>query len=469
MPIRFSILALLLYMFTFNAHAGGVLGSMQGFWDGLGGMSNVSGPTAYQGQSAGYYTLGNLYARTPVKNVYPLSIQLPSARGGCGGIDIFAGSFSFINADQFIKTGKAIVNNAKGFAFQLALETISPVITEKLEELQNKMQEINSMNINSCETAAALVGGMWPKHDRASATICATMGNKKGIFDDYAQAKHECESGGKRAETSKKVEDRSDAIKLDDVNIAWKALRESNFFGAGGNFDKQLAELFMTLSGTVIILAPKNDDDGPKFEFVTARIAHNDVISTLMDGGQIKTHRCDEADKCLNMIKEGNHHQITAGKAFKTRVQTLLESMISKIIIDEELDKQELALLNMTSIPIYRVLNVYAAYSGAGTIFELPVYSEAISLHILYAYLNDILRQVTVASDRLVLGSEDQLAHFKDGLKDARTALAEREIKTNQSYTTLMQMVDRTMFVEGILAKEMGESLAESLQWSRQL
>ena len=32
-----------------------------------------------------------------------------------------------------------------------------------------------------------------------------------------------------------------------------------------------------------------------------------------------------------------------------------------------------------------------------------------------------------------------------------------------------MQMVDRTMFVEGILAKEMGESLAESLQWSRQL
>jgi len=444
--------------------AADVSGSMQEFWRGMGGDVNVSNSATYQGQSAGYYTLGNIHARTPVKNLYPLSVQLPHARGGCGGIDLFQGAASYLNAEQLVAAIKSIANNSSGFAFQLALETISPVIAEKVEELQGWAQKINAMNINSCETAASLVGGIWPQHDRASATVCASMGNGSGLFKDYAEAKHACETGGKRADTNRRVAKEADSLPIEDVNIAWKALKDSGFFGTNEN---ALAELFMTLSGTIIIHAPDADNVGPKYEFISARIAHSDIITTLLDGGDIKTHTCGETEKCLQVTKEGGIHRISPETAFKVKVQNLLESMIDKIREDTALSPQELALLNMTSIPIYKTLNVYAAYSGAGTIFELPVYAEAIALQILYEYLNSILRQVTVSADRLVLASDLHLDRFKTDLREARKALSEREIKSNQTYAALMQLIDRTMMIEGMLSRQMGTPLVESLQWSR--
>ena len=43
------------------------------------------------------YTGGSLMMRAPGRN-YPLAtVQLPSLRAGCGGIDIYGGAFSFIN------------------------------------------------------------------------------------------------------------------------------------------------------------------------------------------------------------------------------------------------------------------------------------------------------------------------------------------------------------------------------------
>ena len=59
----------------------------------------------------------------------------------------------------------ALVRNGIGF-FDLALETLSPVIAETMKDLRAKLQALTQANINSCETAEALVMGMWPKSQR---------------------------------------------------------------------------------------------------------------------------------------------------------------------------------------------------------------------------------------------------------------------------------------------------------------
>ena len=105
-----------------------VASSMNSFFNDAGGAANVTGPTAYQGQSAGYYSLGNAWTRFPQKSVSPFNLQLPSARAGCGGIDLFTGSFSFINAAEMVAMLKATANNALGFAFKLAIDSVSPEI-----------------------------------------------------------------------------------------------------------------------------------------------------------------------------------------------------------------------------------------------------------------------------------------------------------------------------------------------------
>ena len=150
----------------------GVEGEMQSFMSDMGVQGNVTGPSAYQGQSAGYYSGGAVWSRFPQKNIQPFNIQLPHARAGCGGIDLFAGSFSFINTAELVAMLKATANNALGFAFKLAIDTISPEIGKVMDELAQKVQQMNQMNISSCETAQALVGGLWPTSDTASSVIC---------------------------------------------------------------------------------------------------------------------------------------------------------------------------------------------------------------------------------------------------------------------------------------------------------
>src|SRR3546814_5147415 len=68
-----------------------VASEMNSFFSDVGGAANVTGPSAFQGQSAGYYSLGNVWTRFPQKSVQPFNLQLPSARAGCGGIDLFSG------------------------------------------------------------------------------------------------------------------------------------------------------------------------------------------------------------------------------------------------------------------------------------------------------------------------------------------------------------------------------------------
>ena len=176
---------------------------MQTYFDDAGARANVTGPTAFEGQSAGYYSGGNVWTRFPQKSIQPFNLQLPSARAGCGGIDLFAGSFSFINTAELVAMLKATANNAIGFAFQLAIDAISPQISGVIKDMSQKMQQINQMNISSCETAQGLVGGLWPKMEATRATICEAVGNSQGLFSDWAASRQGCNNGDKRGEQAR--------------------------------------------------------------------------------------------------------------------------------------------------------------------------------------------------------------------------------------------------------------------------
>lgn len=442
---------------------------MQEYWNEMGGYSNVNGPASYDLQSAGYYSLGGLYARAPVKNTQLAHISLPSLSAGCGGINIYNGGLSFINSEQLTELLKAISANAQGFAFQLALETVSPVIAEKVEELQTWIQRINALNINSCEAAATLVGGVWPRHDQASRTICSTLSGSTGMASDYVQAKHRCQTD--REQSLKGINDRNpemaNALLAENINLAWKSIKDSKIFN-DGKADSTLAEVMMTLSGTLIIHAPKNERDSPKFEYISPKAASSEVISALLDGGRIRYHKCDEYSKCINLRQEGGVHEIEERYAFKAKIQNLVSSIIHKIQIDEPLNEEEKGFINnKSSIPIYKILNVYAAYSGAGALFELSAYSEAIALQIMFEYLDDLISKVEQSTNILMIADDDHLQRFKRDIRELRKTLAAREIKTHQNFATLMTLVEKAMVVEGVLAKSIGSPLAEAYQWGK--
>lgn len=431
------------------------------FFDSLGFSSNVSGAGAYQGQTAGFYTGGSLFARNQVRNTQLASLQLPSYRAGCGGIDLFTGGFSFINSDNLVNTLENIGNNAVSFAFLLALESMAPVVESTTVILQDWMQKINQSNINDCQAAASLVGGMWPKTDTAQKNICEAIGSSNNIFSDWTAARHGCGVGGQRTdilENAKKDPLYQDAI-LQNTNVAWNAIQKQNFLAK----DRELAELFMALSGTIIVRSGGNDTAPNTVETKPSLATNSSLIKALMQGGTAPVYTCDESDRCL--YPAPTELTISYEDALGNQVRTMIQTIMDKIRTDTALDDTEIGFLESTRIPLYKMLTVDVSYSQGGSILNIADYSDVIAADILYQYLSENIENVMVASQQLQIPGE-VLQQFQRGIQIARQQINEERSQTNQGIQEAMDMVQKTQALEQQLAGLLSSQLAGQIEWA---
>ena len=439
-----------------------VLSEMQSFWQGA--VSNVTGPTAFDGQASGHWTLGNLYMRAPVRSEQIATINLPSFRAGCGGIDAFAGAFSFIDSDQLVAFARSVAQNAAGFAFELALETISPVIAETMSKLRALAQWVNAQNLNSCETAQALVGAAWSKNDRASAAICAAIGTSQGIFSDYAAAKHGCGADGRRNSTLASASGEiADQVPV-NVNYAWKAVRASAFLSG----DTDLAEFAMSVTGTMIVTAPISDGDtsGPRVRILEPLGLDRRVTEALMEGGaELPVYRCDTADLCLNPTL--GRLNVPAGDGFRGRVATLLRDLVDAVRADTAPTPAALGLVNLTTLPVYRVANVAAAYRGAVVDQEMDALAEAVALDVLHVWISDLHRTVEERAGTLDIADGEQLRRWRDGLRSNRTALSRHRNEGLRRFNVALGVVEKLRLIETELAGALSADLRAALAFSR--
>ena len=439
-----------------------VLSEMNRFWQGA--AVNTTGPTAFHGQASGHWTLGNLYLRAPVRSEQVATVNLPSFRAGCGGIDAFAGAFSFINSDQLVAFARAIAQNAAGFAFELALETISPVIAETMAKLRALAQWINNQNMNSCETAQALVGAVWSKNDRASAAICAAIGTSQGIFSDYAAAKHGCGADGQRNSTLAAASGAmADQVPV-NVNYAWKAIRSSTFLSG----DTQLAEFAMAVTGTVIVTAPTSDSDtsGPRVRILEPLALDRRVTEVLMEGGgQLPVYRCDTPAACLNPTL--GTATVPADRGFRARVAELLRDLVDAVRTDTAPPAPALGLVNLTTLPVYRVANTAAAYRGAVIDQEMDALAEAVALDVMQVWITDLHRTVEERAGTLDIADGEQLTRWREGLRTNRVALARHRHQGLQRLNTALAVVEKLRLIETELAGALSADLRAALAFAR--
>jgi conjugative transfer pilus assembly protein TraH len=239
---------------------------LKDFFRSVGMKSNVSTGGAFQDQTAGYYTGGSLSARNSVKSSQLATLQMPGYRAGCGGIDAWTGGFSHISGQELVAFLKSISSSTATYAMMLTMESLSPQIYNIVNELNAITTKVNNFNINSCEVAATMLGGVWPKSDQASKHLCQTMGTDLGAMSDWAAARHECGTKGRRHDTLKNFgsDARYKNMLVGEFNLTWKALQNNAFLHG----DKELAELFMTLTGSIVnhrVTAPeKTKKDEPK-------------------------------------------------------------------------------------------------------------------------------------------------------------------------------------------------------------
>ena len=137
-----------------------VASDLTNFVQSVGGATSSTPASIYQGQSRGYINGGRLFVRVPQRSVSLVSARSPRFTAGCGGIDAFGGSLSFISAAQMVNTLKSIGTSAGSYLLMLGLRTISSQISNTMEKAFDWLQSKTNLDINSCEAAASLVGGL---------------------------------------------------------------------------------------------------------------------------------------------------------------------------------------------------------------------------------------------------------------------------------------------------------------------
>ncbi len=360
-----------------------VSSDLSNFFTSLSYDSNVTPGTVYQGQAAGYYSGGNVFLRDRVKNIQLIHIDPPTIRNGCGGIDLFGGGFSFVDAKAITEFFQKIMSNAGGYMFNLALETAVPELAHAMQYIQNMAQEINANNFNSCEMAENLIGGMWPRTKATQQHICKDLGNHSGKFADWAQARQKCSEDGKYNETMAEAAENSEYKKsvILNKNLIWDALANSSYI-------KDLKEFFMSLSGTIVY-----GNKAGKINIYMPLAKDRRVLKALLEGGEAKIYICDEESKCLN--PRLTTIKIDEKKALYTKVKTTINEIVTAVANDNgPLDERLKSFLEKTKLPLLKFITTHLMADQASMAMSIASYSEAISKSLLMQYMHEALQTV---------------------------------------------------------------------------
>jgi conjugative transfer pilus assembly protein TraH len=462
----FSIISLIFFFVPKNAEAKSVADSMEGFWSDVGGTSsNGTDAGGYQLQGAGYYTGGSFTARSKVISVNPISITPPGIRAGCGGIDVYTGAFSHINTDQFVALLKAIPSNAIGFAFQLALATMSPEIKTTMDQLQSIIDRINNANLNSCDIAQGLVGGALAASGKTG-KYCEVTANSQGWATDYAKAKNECGTGGKSSQYVKNADSVHGDQRPVNINIAWEVLKKSQILA--DNQD-ELAQFVQAITGTMIIKSPDNDNVGSQTSYKPSIAFKNETIKAILEGGSITILKCDERDKCLNPTE--TTITLSADKAFKKRISTIMGEMVSRIATGQKFDAKHIDLVNKTSIPVHKAMVVRQAYFGSSSAasgINPEYYSTLVAIDMLYNYLDEILKSVQEQAKQVKNFDQDNIDRFQKDVERVRTVLSQYKIDDKDSFEKGYKIIEETQKLQGMLSSRMSNRMKNNMAFSSQ-
>jgi conjugative transfer pilus assembly protein TraH len=318
MKLKLTVAAVALSLSPTLLNAGGLQSQLDGVF---GQMTNVTPPGVYESQRRGVLSGGRFTTKSKIYDTNLVAFTPPSWKAGCGGVDLFGGSFSFINAEQLVQLLRAVAANAKGYAFQLALDNVFPDGAKWIESFQKKIQELNQHLGNSCQLAQGFVNDLTSGMDLKNKTDASLMGSANGLFEDFFSTKQE--TGGKTP--IKEIRDQSPEVyKRMTGNILWKTMKQnyaSSWFTYG---DTELLETIMSMTGSIVVGDMVNDKTGTSSgeENTNPIITLPGGLITLKDliqGGNLEIYTCNGDDQCYSPTTK----RVTI-KGMRTKIVDLL-------------------------------------------------------------------------------------------------------------------------------------------------
>lgn len=157
----------------------------------LQGMLVAAGsPSAYSDQQGEVFSGGYLNVTVPNQQYNVISFAPPNVSGGCGGINLFMGSFSFISAAQFEKMLEQIGEGLLTYAFYTAISSMCSTCTTILQTLENAAQDMNNAMRNTCQLSSGVgIANFANSMGKAVNQFNTAFTSSEGLFSGFFGAK----------------------------------------------------------------------------------------------------------------------------------------------------------------------------------------------------------------------------------------------------------------------------------------
>ncbi|TDX23690.1 conjugative transfer pilus assembly protein TraH [Modicisalibacter xianhensis] len=354
------------------------------------GMTQTTQAGVWETQRRGVIAGGRTTAKTNIMTTSLVQVSPPSWKAGCGGVDLFGGSFSFINSDQLVQLLRTVAANATGYAFQLALSNVFPDGAAWIENFQKKIQAMNQAMANSCQLAQGLVNdtvdAMNVKLENDVRTDASAKGVLSGFFDGFTET-----SG---SSTRKELKNNSpDEYQQHIGNIMWKQLRHNGAHSWFAFGDNAMLESIMSLTGTVII-RDLEDDSNPVVTLPGNLVSLSDFI----DGGNIEVYSCT-GDSSDCMIDGADTTKTVSLKGLRKQILDLMLGdglsigMIDKLALNQATaSNDELAFVSNLPNSTGSLVRSLAALNPSSARLFVNEAAGAIALNMVYYLGQDMLR-----------------------------------------------------------------------------
>jgi len=422
----FRVAALFVGLFVTGAAGAQAL---QGQMDKMfGQMSSSTSPHVVTDARRGVITGGSLSIRSPVMPpaANMINFQPPAASAGCGGIDLYGGSFSFISGQQFVQEMRAIASNAEGLAFQMALEAMSNQLSQHLTQYSDKMQKEVSSLKSSCAIAHAAL-------DKTSVgNAISNFGDQLGantavlLGDQPDSAAVEVANTPANPIANQEAQSHPEVMnKQVFVNVMWKSLQDAGIgqaFGDGTALEQEL----MSLTGTVIVCdaqanpqtcAPAgNSTTGLHFIGPTLHLA--DLVYGSSGNGAMVL-KCDDTTRCMNPASTEWHNE-----GFLQMVTTMLGTddqtgIIGAMLQNRAVDPQTLAFLSNSGAAGALLIKVGKANPSA-MVGYAQVIAQPLALEMAH---QEATQLISVAQQSLQGISNPAASKMADQLRAEREAI----------------------------------------------
>lgn len=389
-------------------------------------------------QKAHHIVLGSSTKRWPSQQIQMAHLHPPSIRADCSGIDIFEGAMSFINAQELITMLKNIGSSATGFAFYLALETVSPQIASGIKHLSRVIQDMNGLNIGSCESAAALIGAVVPRNSRLGENTCKLMKGNSGTLTDFVAGRKGCNEGsiernGISESTSNELRD----VLQEACNVGWYVIKQNTAW------KQELRETLMSVTGTVIV------EPGQPYRILPPLALTEEFFSVFATGGTMPMYTCgSDTHKCLTVTPV--ERVLTIDKTHAAKVKQLLESIEDKIYTNAALTAEETSLIEQSRIPILKIINIMSTYHKGKAPISIQMYEDIIAHDLLTQHIKHmitIVRQIA-SSTRGAQINEEPLKQYMQQLKIVEKKLRERDEEVYRKADQILQLIRKIQLME---------------------